>query len=153
MYQPRTKAGTALLLLILVSLLTACNTPTAEQPTSTMDPNMIYTAAAQTVQAQFTQNAALTPSATATPLTVVSEEPSRTTCRLLSQPIWIATACRQLNVSLEAASAAIAQLLSIMTCTSTYVAESVFLLPLTSRYAQLPDASTQPPSNPSSNDR
>jgi hypothetical protein len=66
MYQPRPKAATALLILILVSLLTACNPPAAEQPTSTMDPNMIYTAAAQTVQAQFTQNAALTPSATAT---------------------------------------------------------------------------------------
>ncbi len=66
MYTPKTKAGTALLFLVLVSLLAACSPGQAAQTTPTMDPNMIYTAAAQTVQAQFTQNALLTPSATAT---------------------------------------------------------------------------------------
>lgn len=65
MYQHKTKAGAALVLLTLASLLAACGAPAA-QPTSTMDPNLIYTAAAQTVQAQFTEAAALTPSPTAT---------------------------------------------------------------------------------------
>lgn len=65
MYQHKTKAGAALVLIIMASLLAACGAPAA-QPTSTMDPNLIYTAAAQTVQAQFTQAAALTPSPTAT---------------------------------------------------------------------------------------
>lgn len=65
MYQHKTKAGAALLILVMAGLLAACGAPAA-QPTSTMDPNLIYTAAAQTVQAQFTQAAALTPSPTAT---------------------------------------------------------------------------------------
>lgn len=65
MYQHKTKAGAALVLIIMASLLAACGAPAA-QPTSTMDPNLIYTAAAQTVQAQFTQAALLTPSPTAT---------------------------------------------------------------------------------------
>ncbi len=66
MYQLRTKGSTALLLIIVVSLLSACGPTQAAQPTSTLDPQMIYTAAAQTVQAQFTQAALLTPSPTAT---------------------------------------------------------------------------------------
>lgn len=53
-------------MLATVVALAACNPAPAAQTTPTVDPNMIYTAAAKTVQVQLTQDAALTPSATAT---------------------------------------------------------------------------------------
>lgn len=52
--------------LALVVVLAACKPAPAAQTTPTVDPNTIYTAAAKTVQVQLTQDAALTPSATAT---------------------------------------------------------------------------------------
>lgn len=64
MFQTKKIAG---LLVALASLLfvAACGAP-ATPAVPTVDANMIYTAAAQTVQAQLTQNAVLTPSPTAT---------------------------------------------------------------------------------------
>ena len=66
MYLLKNLAGRTLFVLVLISMLAACNPASAGQTTPTVDPNTIYTAAASTVQAQLTQNAALTPSATAT---------------------------------------------------------------------------------------
>lgn len=65
MYQSKNIAG-RIFPLALVILLAACSPAAPAQTTPTVDANMIYTAAAQTVQAQLTQSAALTPSATAT---------------------------------------------------------------------------------------
>lgn len=63
-FTKKTFWGTVLVLSVLV--LTACNGPAAPaEPTP--DANMIYTAAAQTVQAQLTQEALLNPTATNTP--------------------------------------------------------------------------------------
>ncbi|MDZ4158238.1 MAG: hypothetical protein U1B80_00470, partial [Anaerolineaceae bacterium] len=53
-----------LCLVCLVSL-TACGSPAPIEPT--LDPNAIYTQAAQTVAAQLTQTALVAPTATSTP--------------------------------------------------------------------------------------
>jgi hypothetical protein len=51
-------------LLVAVVFLAACNLPSAQQKA----PNAVYTEAAQTIEAKFTQSFLLTPSATFTPL-------------------------------------------------------------------------------------
>jgi hypothetical protein len=50
-----------LIVLLGVLALSACNLPQGGTQSPTQDPNLIYTAAAQTVQAQLTQNAIGTP--------------------------------------------------------------------------------------------
>ena len=76
MFGVKKTAGYVLLLASLF-VLAACSSPAAASPTA--DPNVIYTAAAQTVQAQLTKAAALTPSATAVP-------PTATTAPTNTQP-------------------------------------------------------------------
>ncbi|MCE1253555.1 MAG: hypothetical protein LWX83_08410 [Anaerolineae bacterium] len=58
------RMAVSLITLFVMGALSACNAAPAEP---TIDPNMIFTAAAQTVQAQLTVAAALNPTATATP--------------------------------------------------------------------------------------
>lgn len=65
-----------LLLLVSILLLSACGSGAAKSPTP--DANAIYTAAAQTVQAELTQVAALTPSATVTPQPTATRQPTAT---------------------------------------------------------------------------
>ncbi len=58
--------------LTIVVLLSSCNLPSSAQPTEPANPNAIFTAAAQTVVAQLTQNALLNP--TNAPATVAPPE-------------------------------------------------------------------------------
>ncbi len=66
------------LLMVIVFILTACTLPTkSEQPK--VDPNAIFTAAAQTVEVQLTQNALLNPTlAPETPVPPTSLPPAIT---------------------------------------------------------------------------
>ena len=58
--------GLVLLVLIASMVMAGCGAQTAQTPT--VDPKQVYTEVAQTVQAQITSNAKLTPKATNTPL-------------------------------------------------------------------------------------
>ena len=71
----------ALLTLLGVLLLSACNLPGRQQPTPT-DPSALYTAAALTVQAEINQGATSTiapPPASATPIIFATNTPIQTT--------------------------------------------------------------------------
>lgn len=66
MFKPKTKALQTIITISL--LLTACGTKSTATPT--VDPNVIFTAAAQTVEAQLTQAASSNPAPTETPAPV-----------------------------------------------------------------------------------
>jgi hypothetical protein len=71
MYLKKSIAG-GLLLLAVVLTLSACSSANAAQTTPTVDPNMIYTAAAKTVQAQLTKESLAKPTETQTPTETLS---------------------------------------------------------------------------------
>ena len=53
MFSPRTRKGLAIIAFLLFAML-ACNFPN-NSPTATQDPGLIYTVAAQTLEAEMTQ--------------------------------------------------------------------------------------------------
>jgi hypothetical protein len=71
MFKPKTKALQTILTISL--LLTACGTKSTATPT--VDPNVIFTAAAQTVEAQLTQAAASNPAPSETPAAAPTDAP------------------------------------------------------------------------------
>jgi hypothetical protein len=78
MFSRKTAGGVSVLL--AASMLLAACTPTASTPT--VDPNVIYTAAAQTVSAKLTAAATLTPPATNTPPATATPIPPTATITL-----------------------------------------------------------------------
>ena len=79
------KYGLILLVFITtMALMAGCGGQTAQTPT--VDPKVVYTEVAQTVQAQITNNAKLTPKPTNTPMPIETEGPTAT-LRPSSTPI------------------------------------------------------------------
>lgn len=68
----------AVFMLALVLILSACNFPSA-RPTEQTNPNAVFTAAAQTVEVQLTQNSLLNPTKPAATLAPPTETPSTAT--------------------------------------------------------------------------
>jgi len=80
------------LMLALVLAVSACNMPGSAQPTEQTNPNAVFTAAAQTVVAQLTQNALLNPTsapATVSPPTSTPEPATNTPEPALPPPTAI----------------------------------------------------------------
>jgi hypothetical protein len=59
----------------IAAILSACGAPRVA-PTPTTDPNMLLTAAVNTVQAELTRSAALAPTSTLTPSPTPTQEPT-----------------------------------------------------------------------------
>lgn len=96
--------GVALIISVLV--MSACNgTP----PEPTPDANMIYTAAAQTVQAQLTQEALLNPTATNTPEPTNTPQPTSTLAGIPTLPLPGAVTPGSVQITLPAISTATVQ--------------------------------------------
>jgi len=96
--------GVALIISMLV--MSACNgTP----PEPTPDANMIYTAAAQTVQAQLTQEALLNPTATNTPEPTNTPQPTSTLAGVPTLPLPGAVTPGSVQITLPAISTATVQ--------------------------------------------
>lgn len=96
--------GVALIFSVLV--MSACNgTP----PEPTPDANMIYTAAAQTVQAQLTQEALLNPTATNTPEPTNTPQPTSTLAGIPTLPLPGAVTPGSVQITLPAISTATVQ--------------------------------------------
>ena len=86
----------ALVLVTSTLVLTACGSQGTQTPT--VDPVAIYTQVAQTVQAQVTNNAKLTPKATSTPLPT-DTQPAPPTLRPSSTPFGTLPATTQANLT------------------------------------------------------
>jgi len=96
--------GVALIISALV--MSACNgTP----PEPTPDANMIYTAAAQTVQAQLTQEALLNPTATNTPEPTNTPQPTSTLAGIPTLPLPGAVTPGSVQITLPAIATATRQ--------------------------------------------
>ena len=79
----------AAMILAIVLTLSACNLPSAG-PTEQINPNAVFTAAAQTVEVQLTQNSLLNP--TIPPATLAPPAPCPSPTR--SPRAWSSTALR-----------------------------------------------------------
>ena len=66
------------MILVFVMALSACNLPSAGPTEQPLDPNAVFTAAAQTVEVQLTQNSLLMPTKPAATATIPPPEVTNT---------------------------------------------------------------------------